>query len=205
MSRVITYIDGFNLYFGMKNYTGNQYLWLNLEALSTSFILPEDQLIDVKYFTARIKGDEPKRKRQKTYLEALAFGTATKTYFGQYQVIKNGITCQECGASWDAKSEKMTDVQIATHLLVDAFTDKFDRAVLITADSDLVPPIKMIKDHFPQKQIHLMFPPQRFSYQLQEVADVYETIDVADLGNNQLPITIKKPDGFVLQKPITWI
>ncbi|MDQ3015334.1 MAG: NYN domain-containing protein [Bacteroidota bacterium] len=152
-----------------------------------------------------MKGDEPKRNRQKKYLEALQYGTATKIYYGQYQVIQNGITCGACGDSWDSKSEKMTDVQIATQLLTDAFTDKFDTAILITADSDLVPPIKMIKEHFPHKQIQIFFPPQRFSYQLQEIADVYETLDVADLNNNQLPNTVTKPDGYVLHKPAVWI
>lgn len=205
MPRIITYIDCFNLYFGVKRHTGNQYLWLNVESLSASLILPEDQLMATKYFTARIKGEDSKRKRQKTYLEALAFGTATKIYFGRYQVIRNGVTCENCGLSWDVKSEKMTDVQIATQLLTDAFTDQFDTAILISADSDLVPPVRMIKENFPQKKIQILFPPHRFSYELQEAADVYETMDISDLQKNQLPNEIVKPDGYVLYKPITWV
>ena len=44
--------------------------------------------------------------------------------------------------------EKRTDVDIATHLLVDCFLDDFDEAVVISNDSDLVSPIEMVKSTF---------------------------------------------------------
>ena len=42
------------------------------------------------------------------------------------------------------QNEKMTDVNIATHLIIDAFQDRYDMAMLISGDSDLVPPIKAV-------------------------------------------------------------
>lgn len=36
----------------------------------------------------------------------------------------------------------MTDVNIATAIIVDAYKDAYDMAMLISGDSDLTPPIK---------------------------------------------------------------
>jgi hypothetical protein len=40
MERVITYIDGFNLYFGLKSNGWDRFLWLNLRALSQNLLKP---------------------------------------------------------------------------------------------------------------------------------------------------------------------
>lgn len=37
MNRVIAYIDGFNLYFGLKADHGRKYLWLDLQALACCY------------------------------------------------------------------------------------------------------------------------------------------------------------------------
>ena len=42
----------------------------------------------------------------------------------------------------------MTDVNIATQMIIDAYQDKYDTAMLISGDSDLVPPIKAINENF---------------------------------------------------------
>mgnify|MGYP006892872337 CR=1 FL=1 len=38
--RVIAYIDGFNLYFGMKQGGWNDSLWLNVQKLASSLLKP---------------------------------------------------------------------------------------------------------------------------------------------------------------------
>jgi hypothetical protein len=71
--------------------------------------------------------------------------------------------CNECGARWIAHEEKETDVHIAARVVVDACEDRFDRAILITADSDLVPAITIVKARFPRKEIFVAAPPKRMS------------------------------------------
>ena len=71
MERVITYIDGFNLYFGMKAQYNNKYLWLDVEALSNSLLLPDQSLVATKYFTSMVTNQPDKEGRQRTYLDAL--------------------------------------------------------------------------------------------------------------------------------------
>jgi hypothetical protein len=72
MDRVVAYIDGFNLYFGLKAEHGRKYLWLDLQALVEGLLLPNQTLSEVQYFTAHVRGDPDGERRQGAYLDALA-------------------------------------------------------------------------------------------------------------------------------------
>src|SRR5579872_316569 len=139
--RVIAYIDGFNLYYGLKESDWRRFLWLDLVALAQSLILPDQDLVLTKYFTSRIISPFEKQKRQSTYLEALQThcGNRLKMYFGHYQ--HDPWTCNKCGAIEQVPSEKKTDVNIAVEVMTDAFSNTFDTCLIVTADSDLVPPM----------------------------------------------------------------
>ena len=111
MERVIAYIDGFNLYFGLKSKGWRRYYWLDPRALALNLLKPHQQLVAVKYFTARISSpthDREKRKRQNTFLEAVETLADTNIYYGHY--LPKQQTCLRCGATWDSHEEKMTDV-----------------------------------------------------------------------------------------------
>ena len=54
MARVIAYIDGFNLYFGLKSQGWERYLWLNVQTLAGNLLQPGQTLVHTKYFTARV-------------------------------------------------------------------------------------------------------------------------------------------------------
>ncbi len=54
MEKIIFYIDGFNLYFGLKTKGWKSFYWLNLEKLAQNLLLNNQSLIKVKYFTSRI-------------------------------------------------------------------------------------------------------------------------------------------------------
>ena len=117
MARVISYIDGFNLYFGLKSQGWERYLWLNVQALSRNLLKTDQQLVHTKYFTSRISSPPDKVKRQNTYIEAIQTLAETSIYFGKYQM--NPHMCRKCGYVHDVPQEKMTDVNIAVELLAD--------------------------------------------------------------------------------------
>lgn len=73
-------------------------------------------------------------------------------------------TCRACGAVWTQHEEKETDVHMAARIVVDACEDRYDRAVLVTADSDLVPALDIVKTRFPRKQMFVAAPPKRFAH-----------------------------------------
>lgn len=98
----------------------------------------------------------------------------------------------------------MTDVNIAVEILNDAFLDKFDVAILISADSDLTAPIKSIQNIYNNKKIICAFPPNRFSFELTKTANAYFNIGRATLAKSIFPETVVKKDGFALIKPESW-
>ncbi len=48
VERVTLYVDGFNLYFGLRSRKLQRYLWLNLHTLGTSLLNPRQQLLQIK-------------------------------------------------------------------------------------------------------------------------------------------------------------
>ncbi|MCA1704132.1 MAG: NYN domain-containing protein, partial [Actinobacteria bacterium] len=68
MDNVAVYIDGFNLYNGMKAKHGRKFLWLDLEAVSQRLLRPGQRLVAVRYFTASVRNDPPAQARQNAYI-----------------------------------------------------------------------------------------------------------------------------------------
>jgi len=200
--KTITYIDGYNLYFGLKDKGWKRYYWLNLQALAQNLLKPDQVLIHTKYFTTRVSNPPSKVKRQSTYIEALETLSDFSIYFGHYR--PNIKTCPKCNYIHSVPKEKMTDVNIAVELLTDAFENKFDTAILISADSDLVGMIKSILRLFPLKRIIVVFPPDRYSVALNTVASASFIIGRKKLAKSVFPDNVKKADGFVLTRPMRW-
>lgn len=98
----------------------------------------------------------------------------------------------------------MTDVNIATQIIIDAYKDNYDTAMLISGDSDLVPPIKAVHQNFPEKRVFLAFPPKRHNNSVAIAAKGYITIGRKKLKNSQFEEEVAKNNGFILKKPIEW-
>jgi uncharacterized LabA/DUF88 family protein len=165
----------------------------------------DQQLVETKYVTSRISApwaNPQKARRQVAYLEALQTLPNLRIFFGHY--LENPVECRRCGATWLGHEEKMTDVNIATEFLTDAFDNRFDTALLVTADSDLTRPIEVVRARFPGKRVVLAFPPNRFSERLKQVGSAYFTVGRDALAVSQLPERVVKADGFVLHRPAKW-
>ena len=202
MERVITYVDGFNLYFGLRSRGWNRYYWLDIRLLAQNLMKPNQRLTLTKYFTARIAGPPDKKERQSAYIEALETLGEFEIFRGKYQL--NPRQCSRCGFQDEVPNEKMTDVNIAVEILQDAYQDKFDVALLISADSDLVPPVRAVRELFPKKRVVVASPPGRHSVDLADSADGSFFIGRAKIAKSLLPEEIRKPDGYVLRCPPTW-
>ena len=82
--KAIVYVDGFNLYYGCLMRTA--FRWLDLQAFAHK-MLPRDQIVGIKYFTARVdarpgKPDAP--VDQETYFRALRTLPNLSIYFGRF-------------------------------------------------------------------------------------------------------------------------
>ncbi len=202
MERVIAYVDGFNLYFGLRSSGWRKYYWLDIQALVLSILEPQQQLVYAKYFTARVSAPPDKVKRQTTYLEALETLPAFSVLYGRYQTNKQ--YCRNCKYVYNVEQEKMTDVNIAVELIMDAYEDNFDTALLISGDADLVGPLAAIKSRFPHKRLVCAFPPKRKSKRLSKLASAYFIIGEAHIRQSQFPTQVIKANGFKLQRPADW-
>lgn len=145
--RTAIYVDGFNLYYWLKP---TPYRWIDLRALALDAIHHRDvqhEIVALKYFTARVsdtRSDPGKSTRQSAYLDALAASIPQfRPYFGEFRRKKKlmpRVTPNDgVGASVEvwATEEKGSDVNLAVHLVNDAWADLFDCAIVVSNDSDL--------------------------------------------------------------------
>ena len=64
--RVIVYVDGFNLYYGLKDSGLRRYYWLDIQKLAENLLKPNQRLVTVRYFTTRISKTPANPEKQKS-------------------------------------------------------------------------------------------------------------------------------------------
>ncbi len=201
MNRVIAYIDGYNLYFGLREKGWKRFYWINLQKLAEQFLKPNQALVETKYFTTIVKYPDDKRLRQQAFLEALQ--TLPNFFFFYGHFLADPVTCRQCGHTYTTHHEKMTDVNISVELMKDAFQDHFDTAFLVSADSDLVGSVRAVRQLFPKKKVVSIFPPGRFSLALKKVSAGTLHIGHVELTKSLFPDQVIK-NGIVLERPASW-
>jgi len=100
--------------------------------------------------------------------------------------------------------EKGSDVNLAVHLLNDAWKGLFEAAIVVSNDSDLVEAIRLVKEEhgLPVGILNPQVDPKkRTAIQLNRVASFRGRISIADLRACQLPSPIP---GTNLYKPPDW-
>lgn len=201
--RVIAYIDGYNLYYGLRDAGLRSSRWLDLRAMCETLLKPGQQLRLVRYFTTRVRNDPAAERRQSTFIDALVARGGIEIDFGHF--LSKDRECFKCGNKWQQSEEKKTDVNIAVRLLDDAFDDGFDAAIVISGDSDLTPPIKSVRTRFPAKRVIVASPPRRVSNELRRAASSALTISASTIRNNRLPDPMITPTGRALRAPAGWL
>lgn len=203
MSGLIVYVDGFNLYHGLKDKSGRRFLWLDLVALAQA-LRPKSALLQVHYFTAAVLDDPPAAARQGRYQQALLAhnpGLLTITQ-GRYQ--KKTMTCRTCGSAWTHYEEKETDVNIATAIVADAAAGHADTALIVSADSDLVPAVRAARTVNPSLFLAAAFPPARYSGELAKLMPASFHIGAGRLRSSQLPSIVTDDGGRTYRRPSKW-
>ena len=206
--RTIIYVDGFNLYYGcLKN---TPYKWLNLDILFSKLLSPENEIIAIKYFTAIVKPSPDNKNspiKQMSYIRALEkyipYFKAHYGYFTNYKVKLPRVIRPYDLVEVTREEEKGSDVNLATHLLNDAWLDKYDCAVIVSNDSDMAEAMRLIKEHHEAKILGLITPGEelRTSESLRKHADFTKKIRNSFLKKSQLPNPIP---NSTIHKPPEW-
>jgi uncharacterized LabA/DUF88 family protein len=203
--KINVYIDGFNLYYGALKKT--PYKWLDISRLC-KFLFPRHEIQKIKYYTAQVKlrnGDQDIEKplRQQIYLRAIKT-TPVEIIYGSF--LSHTINMKLADNSGYAKviktEEKGTDVNIATHLVHDGHNGEYEMAVVISNDSDLVEPIRIVKEQLGLPVV-IVNPYERNSAELKNVASSVKHLRKGLLRVSQLPSTLQDEVGTIM-KPECW-
>lgn len=199
------YIDGFNLYYGII--ARNRLHWLDLNEFSKRL----NRGVDVEriiYCTARVSStpDDPlKSQRQDIYLRALRAACANveivEGNFSSHKKPQPLADCPHaafCQVRVVIRTEKGSDVNLASRLLHDAHLNKYDRAIVVSGDSDLVEPIRLVTQEV-GKEVWVRNPRAVNSSELRAVASDYQTIATAVAKSAQFSDTVAG-----LCKPERW-
>jgi hypothetical protein len=81
--RIIVYVDGFNFYYGLKSLNWKRYYWLDIVKLFETFMRPDQELVAVKYFSAR-PPDMWKSRRQDAFFQANKENPKFKLILGKF-------------------------------------------------------------------------------------------------------------------------
>lgn len=207
--RTSVYIDAFNLYFGALK--GTPHRWLDVLAMCQAY-LPGNDIISIKYFTAKVSArpnDLQQPVRQQAYLRALATIPCVEIIYGHYlsHVVRARLATPPAHGPATVEiiktEEKGSDVNLATHLIHDAHLNRFDIAVVVSNDSDLLAPIKLVRQDL-GKQVGILNPQKHPSRALLPHTDFLKQIRGAALAASQFPAQLVDADGHVIHIPAGW-
>lgn len=200
--RTLALIDGFNLYHAIHDLGRNHLKWLDLRALCQHFApKPDHDLVAVLYFTAFATWRPDSYRRHVDYVDGLK-AVGVEVVLSQFK--EKHRKCHSCGSNWVSHEEKETDVSIGVELVDRAHADEFDRALLVSADSDLSPAVRAVRQRFPEKKIHVLTPPRR-SPSRELMAASGDTklrrVKQIHLERSLLPAQIRRDDGDLVKRP----
>lgn len=210
--RTMLYVDGFNLYYSALKGRSPGFKWLDMHTLFTKVLSQNNNIVGIRYFTARVSGtnaDPDKPHRQQAYIAALKAHTPNLTiHFGQFKErthrgrlvdpIVNGVRM----ATISSPNEKGSDVNLAVHLLNDAWLNAFDCAVIVSRDSDLAESMELIRQHHPAKVLGLLgVQGKHMPKELKNLSHFERHIMAGHIKASQLPSPIP---GTKIVCPPTW-
>ena len=162
--KVIVYVDGYNFYYGLRNGGAKwkRLYWLDIVKFFERMMLPNQELVEVNYYSARPIDDPQAAENQDVFFSANLLNSKFKLHLGRYK--KKKFKCQNCGFKNKSYEEKESDVRVATGMLTDVFTQRCDITIVVSADSDMIPSVEIIKNFAPEHPVHVFVPPTQKTY-----------------------------------------
>ena len=216
--KTVVYVDGFNLYYCALKKTG--YKWLNLDVLCQAVLPKSCTVLRINYYTARVSGrrNPTAPKDQNSYLKALETIPKIRVHFGSFQVTNKWMflvqpldfrptsivaAIPEPDFARVVKTEeKGSDVNLGSHLVRDAFAGVFEHAAVITNDTDLKEPLRIVVQET-KLPVTLLTPVGHPSESLKKLATHVRHLGPY-LGVSQFQNLVRGPGGQTIRKPIDW-
>jgi uncharacterized LabA/DUF88 family protein len=206
--RTNVYFDGFNFYYGLvKDRPGLK--WLDLASLSRALLLRHQELGRIRYFTAPAKSFAPnpeQANRQQTYFEALETLPELSIHKGKFHQQRKrrptDLSLKKFVWIHDME-EKGSDVNLATHLLLDAMKEDMEAALVVTDDTDQIEPLRRVQSDL-GITLGVASPRQRKHLSQIVRAAYYRPIWPEWLAQHLFPDEIELEDGAIISRPSEW-
>jgi uncharacterized LabA/DUF88 family protein len=169
----------------------------------------ENQILQKVYYFTAPPLQPGKSNRQSELLEANKALNGNLFEIVKGQFYEKQVTCRVCGSTYTIAEEKRTDVNISVRMMGDCSINNVDTLVLVTADSDLIPPLQFIKEHYPTKKVRVYFPPDMNSGALAALMKA-ENRKVIRLDRSKIKFSQSImpddviSDGLIFSIPIKW-
>jgi len=214
--KLLAFIDGFNLYYGLLK-ARPDLRWLNVRKM-VKIVFPNDEIVGIKYFTARVDDDgrkppSSKRQRQDAYCAALA-SVDVEVIDGRLEYRE-----KECGVShctlvkpcfYRSPVEKMTDVNLALNVVEDVSRIQPNVALIISADTDLMPAMVRVRRIIPKGLKQVLIPCSESAYKDRRVDAfglngwVARRLTEQVIKDSQFPESFQLRDGTLATRPAQW-
>jgi uncharacterized LabA/DUF88 family protein len=137
--RAAVYIDGSNFYYKLKDSEVKNITYFGYGALA-DWLAQKRKIVAKRYYVGVVRAKEDDKKAKQMQESQVRL-------FNHLQSRKEGYNVQRgyLMKSDGVYHEKGVDVKIAVDLLVGAYEDIYDVAILISSDTDLIPAIKKVK------------------------------------------------------------
>jgi NYN domain len=207
--RTNVYIDGFNLFYGCLK--GSPYKWLDIEQLCRR-LLPKDDINRIRYFSALVAarpGDPQQPVRQQAYLRAIESLPLVSIHLGEFYVSRVRMPLATPPATGPSTVEviktegKGSDVALATYLMYDACRGDCQASVVITNDSDLREPLRIVKDEL-KLTTGIINPHPAHKRSRALTATFFKQLRPSLLSQCQLPAQLTDAQGLVVHRPASW-
>lgn len=176
--RTAFFVDGYNLFYGLLE--GTDCKWLDLPSLLAYLLKAQDSassIASIDYFTSMVKPDLASRgivslHAQQTYIRALK-ARGVNVHEGRHQLdtsrapryVEGEKASRQNWVNIWRLEEKETDVNMAISMYRMATkqaalppASRVEQIVLVSADTDLTPALRAIREDFPEIRIGVILP-----------------------------------------------
>lgn len=208
---VAALIDGFNLFHNMNKKKFKQYKWLNFSKMLRNYVNKDDDL-EIHYFTTinyqDIVAYKYEKEKYKGKLErhlALIKAEESRGVYVHYGYFRNTeFICKECGHKNIIRKEKQTDVGIGAYLSYLAFSRDIHRFIILSADTDLIPAIELVKKYGEQIRVELLLPPGQIKSKISDYCDNTYQLKEDVLKNSLFPLIFENKNKETIVCPKEW-
>ena len=215
MSDVIALIDGFNMYHALDQrsrfggYPYRKFKWINYWLLAECFVPHSDVMRSVTWFTAKCpwkgnSGDLKRERHQKLRRANEHYGVEVVVGYFRLVTKKRVLINPRGFIQYDTYEEKRTDVALAVMLVSLAHQRTYDKAVIVTADSDMIPAIEEAKRVHKDGTIINAVPIERRAQALKNYVDQQISMQVKHVETSLLPAIVDTSPGRRVERPIEW-